>query len=501
MSLEVSQQQVEVVPAAAQTVAESDSDSGMGSPAEEMVPEMTQKTQEQPADSEEDEDIGAHRKPRRQALRDSDSEEETPDSSVQMAEALMLSASSDEDNMETGGRDEMKEKSVKKRHRINRAPVDSEDEEETEGGSIEAKPKKDKNKRDKSQRHKEKKEKRSKAVEKVKKKRRERGTEEDEEALSQPRLNDSGFPLGDTELFDTGLNEDEEEESLDAIRAAAKSKLKKHKESCFLDEVEGEKEEGSTEKPHRVERKAARASKDAMRQLHSESQRLVRESTLGLPYHIPEPKTIDQFFKKRARPEGPAMALLKSTKYSAMMLDPPPPTSEPVQTSTDLHPSNPNLDLPQPSATSSPQKDTLSQPQEHPVPPLTASTASLEEDQASTPMLFLSESLQEDVKTAEEEANESQNNAISLVGEREVLMEACVEEGKKDETVEVKPKKDKLTRLRELGLEPPPVVKLCPDEGAFVHLDPPQPNSGVELLKARYLRHVKAPVHFTLQVM
>lgn len=35
------------------------------------------------------------------------------------------------------------------------------------------------------------------------------------------------------------------------------------------------------------------------------------ESSLGLPYHIPEPKTIDQFFKKRARPEGPVMALLK----------------------------------------------------------------------------------------------------------------------------------------------------------------------------------------------
>lgn len=35
------------------------------------------------------------------------------------------------------------------------------------------------------------------------------------------------------------------------------------------------------------------------------------ESELGLPYHIPEPKTIDQFFKKRARPEGSAMALLK----------------------------------------------------------------------------------------------------------------------------------------------------------------------------------------------
>lgn len=109
------------------------------------------------------------------------------------------------------------------------------------------------------------------------------------------------------------------------------------------------------------ERKAARASKEAMKQLHSESQRMIRgqftriaytylfissclalhfwviemkcekvfdgshvteiacltcssvcvESTLGLPYHLPEPKTIDQFFKKRARPEGPAMALLK----------------------------------------------------------------------------------------------------------------------------------------------------------------------------------------------
>lgn len=85
-----------------------------------------------------------------------------------------------------------------------------------------------------------------------------------------------------------------------------------------------------------------------MKQLHSESQRLVRgqfhnkpfsftlfqcveqtlvvqtldrsimscssvsvESMLGLPYHVPEPKTIDQVFKKRARPAGPAMALLK----------------------------------------------------------------------------------------------------------------------------------------------------------------------------------------------
>lgn len=41
-------------------------------------------------------------------------------------------------------------------------------------------------------------------------------------------LNDSGCPLGDTEHFDNGLD-DEEEESLDAIRAAVKQKMKKHK--------------------------------------------------------------------------------------------------------------------------------------------------------------------------------------------------------------------------------------------------------------------------------
>lgn len=43
-------------------------------------------------------------------------------------------------------------------------------------------------------------------------------------------LNDSGCPLGDTDLFDTGLGEEEnEEESLEAIRAAVKQKMKKRK--------------------------------------------------------------------------------------------------------------------------------------------------------------------------------------------------------------------------------------------------------------------------------
>lgn len=41
-----------------------------------------------------------------------------------------------------------------------------------------------------------------------------------------------------------------------------------------------------------------------------------------------------------------------------------------------------------------------------------------------------------------------------------------------------KPKKDRLARLKKLGLDPPPVAKLCPDDGAFVQLELPQPNPG-----------------------
>ncbi|KAK7899241.1 hypothetical protein WMY93_020094 [Mugilogobius chulae] len=55
-------------------------------------------------------------------------------------------------------------------------------------------------------------------------------------------------------------------------------------------------------------------------------------------------------------------------------------------------------------------------------------------------------------------------------------------------------------RLRELGLEPPPVAKLCPDEGALcssIHLNQTQAQHEVQhrfgVVKARYLRHVKAP--------
>ncbi|KAM3858140.1 claspin [Diretmus argenteus] len=514
--------QAEEFPAGVQTAAESDSDSGMGSPAEEMVVEPTN-NRDEPPDSDEDEDITVHRKPRcRQALRDSDSEEEeekVEENSIDMAEALVLSASSAEE-METAEveeKEERKKKGAQKSKRISRPPVDSEESEPEPEKDEEVKPVEGKM-REKSQRHREKKERRSKALEKPK--RRERFSEMNEDAPLPRPLNDSGCLLGDTELYDAGLDDDEEEEeSLEAIRAAVKQKMKKHKDPLRDEEDEGDEE--VPERAPRVERKAARASKEAIKQLHSETQRLIRESSLGLPYHIPEPKTIDQFFKKRTRPEGPAMALLKSNKYSAMILKAmpaPPPPSEPQQASTEQD-SPPPLDLtaahiqtlPQPAATSSPQQESLIQAREPPAPS--------DPDQESGPMLYLSESLQESTTTDGVEvksASGSEEDIFnSLLGQSQTAAlpdcqpqqaeagtghDAAVQpldpqSGSIDlagvESVAqgpTKPKRDKFARLRALGLIPPPVAKLCADDGAFVHLEP---NPGVLALKERFIRHVQ----------
>ncbi|XP_077600030.1 claspin isoform X2 [Stigmatopora nigra] len=478
MSLVISQQQAEDLPVS-RTATESDSDSGMGSPAEEMVSGTTNNKPEYP-DSDEDENIQTRRKPCRNAIRDSDSEEEPATEVV----GLVLSASSGEEL------DREEKQEVQKNRRRISVPSDDEidgqndkddgekEEEEKEQRHKKKKKPKDQKKRDRSQRCREKKEKRSKTIEKTKK---DRFLNTIEGTALPGALNDSGCLLGNTDLFDTGIDEElEEEESLDSIRAAVKDKMKKHKESMF----EEEDKEDQVQKPQRVERKAARASKEAMKQLHSESQRLVRESELGLPYHIPEPKTLSQFFKKRARPEGPAMALLKSRQYSEVMLEkptlpppPPEPSSEaeqPNSVPSQLETiSQFKVDLPEPAATSSPQQEILIQAEE-------STVMSSEPDQGFTPMLYLSESLQ------------SADFPMNLTHEAETVQPevATVE----TQATSLKPKMDKLARLKELGLEPPPVAKLRADEGNFIVLEPATLNPGVEALKERYLRHFQAPV-------
>uniref|UniRef100_A0A8C7L4K2 Proteasome subunit beta type-2 n=2 Tax=Oncorhynchus TaxID=8016 RepID=A0A8C7L4K2_ONCKI len=547
MSVVISQQALELP--AEEPVDESDSDSGMGSPVEEIASKMITNT----VDSQDsDDDITVNRRSRcRKALRDSDSEEVVPE----IAEALVLSASSG-DEMETA-EEEVKRAELKSKKISRIAPIDSdgstpEEEEELVKKDVEGK-------REKSQRHRGKKEKRRKAVERLKNK------ERPEEETPLPRaLNDSGCLLGDNDLYDAGLDDDEEEESLDAIRAAVKQKSKKHKEPLFDDDDEGDDEAGPKQRPQ--ERKAARASKEAMKQLHSETQRLVRgqfvlrayynsvslygvhclcsnmlcfymacytlflcsfycptqcfllhvlnsfaESTCGLPYHMPEPKSIDQFFKRRARPEGSAMALLKSAKYQDLIKEatptppPPNPPKESQQPSASLDPpSTQTQALSQPTATSSPHQENHRRAGE------TSPTQELDDNEFPLPELaaimqganisvFVGAEIppleymeagppeQNQADPSDSQAQEMEAKARDWEGAQPLPARASVDP--------IAPpirklKKDRLARLRELGVEPPPVPKLCADDGSF-DLEPLQVNPGVEALKERFLRHVQ----------
>uniref|UniRef100_A0A8C7WDM5 Claspin n=1 Tax=Oncorhynchus mykiss TaxID=8022 RepID=A0A8C7WDM5_ONCMY len=430
----------------------------------------------------------------RKALRDSDCEEVH-----EMAEALVLSASSG-DEMETAEKEVKKAKlESKKISRI--APVDSdesttEDEEELVRKAV--KLKKEGKKREKSQRHQEKKEKDSKALEWQKK----RGRLEEETPLPRT-LNDSACLLVNNDLYDAGLDDDEEEESLDAIRAAVKQKAKMHKEPLF--DEEGDEEAGPKQRPQ--ERKAARAGKEAMKQLHSETQRLVRESTCGLPYHMPEPKSIDQFFKRRARPEGSAMALLKSAKYQDLIKEatpappPPDPPKEPQQPPDSLDPHSTQALSQLPATTSTHQEnqsragETSSTPDsddgESPLAAIMQGAnifLRLDSAEMAPPEFMEAEPLEQNQAEASvSQAQEMEAKAGDVDVTQPLPAPASVEPVAPPVP---KPKKDRLARLRELGVEPPPVSKLCADDGSF-DLEPPRVNPGVEALKERYLRHVQ----------
>uniref|UniRef100_H0WPH1 Claspin n=1 Tax=Otolemur garnettii TaxID=30611 RepID=H0WPH1_OTOGA len=176
----------------------------------------------------------------------------------------------------------------------------------------------------KSKRRLEKEERKMEKIRRLKKKE----TKKVEDVVEQP-FNDSGCLLMDKDLFETGLEEEthsslEDEESLESIRAAMKNKVKKHKKKelslesgIYSFEEESELSKATVKKVR--ERKAAKLSKEELKKLHSETQRLIRESALNLPYHMPENKTIHDFFKRKPRPtcQGNAMALLKSSKYQS----------------------------------------------------------------------------------------------------------------------------------------------------------------------------------------
>ncbi|XP_051527544.1 claspin-like [Myxocyprinus asiaticus] len=471
--------------------ADSDSDSGMSSPMEEAVNGTNMVTEDQ---QDSDDDMAVSRKRRsRKALQDSDSDGEQDE--VGMANALLLSECSNEET-KTNETESIKKKWGK---RISCISMDS-DESEPEK-DVEVKPK-EKKKREKSRRRKEKEKRNVNLVKRLK--------EKAKDAPPLKALNDSGCLLGDPDLFDAQLEEDseqqleeEEEESLDAIQSAVKKEAKR---KPHLSEFSGDEEQEN--KPQRKERKAAKASKEALKQLHSESQRLVRESMVSLPYHMPEPKSIDQFFKRRPRPEGSAMALLKSAKYQACILKAS-ATLPQDQAKTSQHmpeqDSSPQTDPSvvcnnQSSTTSLPQVDTTTSTQDAPANEGESETSVNSNEAQAEPEISTNEPKPVGKERDTPTEKESKEIELSDQAKQQLLAEQAqtgaehsVQAGTpiiNPESQVIKTRKDKLARLRELGLDPPPVAKLCADDGAFVQLEPPQENSALRALQERFMKHI-----------
>ncbi|XP_045154914.1 claspin [Echinops telfairi] len=368
----------------------------------------------------------------------------------------------------------------------------------------------------KSKRRLEKEEKKMQKIRQLKKK----ATKNEEESMEQP-FNDSGCLLVDNDLFETGLEEEnhsplEDEESLESIRAAMKNKVKKHKKKepslesglCSREE-EAELPEGSTRK----ERKAAKLSKEALKKLHSETQRLIRESALNLPYHMPENKTIHDFFKRKPRPtcQGNARVLLKSTKYQPSHNNRTISTANTTEMNSDAH-----------SKSSEPAAGTEYEMEVNPVP------AAMKEpqitagaDESCCQDLVGSETLEsQDKQTDASEGGSVEPKKPSFLGPREgeeyqagglVAPEPQAleeEEGMKkpeeaDGKVEeprqqtksagaVPPEKARrftLDRLKQLGVDVSIKPRLGADEKSFVILDEPETNKELEALKQRFWKH------------
>nr|XP_045006233.1 claspin isoform X1 [Jaculus jaculus] len=343
----------------------------------------------------------------------------------------------------------------------------------------------------------------------------------EENEVDQPS-NDSGCLLEDKDLFETGLEEEEnnspleDEESLESIRAAMKNKVKNHKkkETSLENEnfsFEGERE--SSKGTTRKERKAAKLSKEALKKLHSETQRLIRESALNLPYHMPENKTIHDFFKRKPRPvcQGNAMALLKSSKYQSSHCEEVINTTNGCQHSgspeqTTGAPREREINgLPEGSA----EPQILNESDEAGGKDLGRSgeleIQETQEHSDNRPSLGDSSVSQQEPSTLRNKANEECKLGGPMASEPHALegegglkkakdSDEKVEEPvqKTDSSAVVLPEKARrftLDRLRQLGVDVSIKPRLGPDEDSFVILDEPETNRELEALKQRFWRH------------
>ncbi|KAM5179724.1 claspin [Mantella aurantiaca] len=356
----------------------------------------------------------------------------------------------------------------------------------------------------KSERRREKENKKLKAIEKLKEGNPKKTKVQDEEG---PLLNDSGLLLADGDLYDKDDESDEEEqESLESIRASLKNKYKSGHSQSFDEEDAGhdEQSDGFNEKfEKKKERKAARMSKEAIKQMHSETQRLMRESAASLPYHLPEPKTIHDFFKRRSRPlcQGNAMQLIKSSKYQPCSAEDQvgSNSTEPVENSFPVE------DI------TSQSGDPLQDPQ---VSQESASDNLVAEPEISTDLhrpenkpndICNSENTQDllckDVASQQTFSSENQQpvekamNDLQNVDVSEAKTTTCEQSKVTENTVtnelltQVIPKLSKLERLRALGVDLSIKPLLRPDNGTFVNLEEPKTNKELEALKERFLKH------------
>ncbi|XP_040985259.1 claspin isoform X5 [Aquila chrysaetos chrysaetos] len=350
-------------------------------------------------------------------------------------------------------------------------------------------------------------------------------------------FNDSGCLLDDKELFDNGLEEEndyppEDEESIESIRAAVKNKIKKYKNKEWFSEGEGykhvfddENEEPVLKEPKRKERKAARLSKEAIKQLHSETQRLIRESSVSLPYHVPETKSIHDFFKRRPRPvyQGNAMALLKSTKYQLSLNE---ESADTKNLSTDCKDGQIEGDQ---SAANEPGTNLGRDVDTTVSKPLADVGKNSREDCAEKPRQDSDDShkvrtVMTDNNTEEQQhsnfqstdCSEQKENEITLAVEGDALEQrgetAPDLQGEKSNQ-QVGPglvpqpekvRKSKLDKLRELGIDLSIKPRICSGNESFINLDESDSNKELEALKARFLKHTlrtsKSKVERTINV-
>ncbi|XP_037683675.1 claspin [Choloepus didactylus] len=371
----------------------------------------------------------------------------------------------------------------------------------------------------KSKRRLEKEEKKMEKIRRLKKKE----TKNEEDEVKQP-FNDSGCLLMDKDLFESGLEEEnnsplDDEESLESIRTAMKNKVKKHKKKepllesgVYPIEEESELSEGTMRK----ERKAAKLSKEALKKLHSETQRLIRESALNLPYHMPENKTIHDFFKRKPRPtcQGNAMALLKSSKYQSghkrEIID----TANTTEMNVDHH----GKGSEQTAGTEYEEVNPL--PAVSQEPQITAaSDESCSKDLVGSEEVEIQEKQKQDnprpspgdssVEQQEpsflmsKEGQEYQAGALVALEPHALEGEEGLNKGEADRKVEEPGQQAKLTaavppekgrrftldRLKQLGIDVSVKPRLGADDDSFVILDEPETNQELEALKQRFWKH------------